>query len=332
MIWVFIFIISFFVLFWSSSRLVKYLMKIAKYLGWREFVVAFFVMAFAGSLPNLFVGINSALHRISELSFGEIVGGNVIDLTLAVALAILIGGRALPVRSKMVQTSTIFTAVIAVLPMVLIIDRDLGRGDGLILLLAFAIYMFWLFSKEERFRKVYGKNGKKKKIGFITFLVKDKPKVLKEFRKFLRTLGKTAIVLVLLMLASLGIVQSAQVFSNVLSVSIPIIGILIVGLANTLPETYFGIVSARKGRTWLILGNLMGSVIVCSTLVLGIVVLISPIQGIDFSPFAIARIFLIVSAVFFLLVVRTDQRITKKEGIVLLLIYIFFLLSEVFFR
>ncbi len=332
MIWIFIFIISFFVLFWSSAKLVKYLMKMAKYLGWREFVVAFFVMAFAGSLPNLFVGINSALHKIPELSFGEIVGGNVIDMTLAVALAILIGGKALPVRSKMVQTSTIFTAVIAVLPLVLILDRDLERGDGLILLLAFAIYMFWLFSKEERFRKVYEKNGKKKKIGFITFLVKDKPKVLKEFKKFLKTLGKTVIALILLMLASLGIVQSVQVFSDVLSVSIPIIGILIVGLANTLPETYFGIISARKGRTWLILGNLMGSVIVCSTLVLGIVVLISPINNIDFSPFAIARIFLVVSAVFFLLVVRTDQRISKKEGIVLLLIYIFFLLSEIFFR
>jgi len=331
MIWITIFILSFLVLFWSGSRLVKYLMSMAKYMGWREFVVAFFVMAFAGSLPNLFVGINSALHGISELSFGEIVGGNVIDMTLAIALAILIGGRALPVRSKMVQTSTIFTAVIAVLPLILIIDSDLGRGDGLILLLAFAIYIFWLFSKEERFRRVY--SFKEKKPTLLNFLAyKNRAKGVREFVKFIKTFFKTIFALMLLLLASFGIVQSVKVFSDTLSVSIPVIGILMVGLVNTLPETYFAIVSARKGRTWLILGNLMGSVIVCSTLVLGIVVLIHPIDNIDFSPFAIARIFLIISAVFFFIVVRTDKKITKKEGVILLLIYIFFLLSEIFFK
>jgi len=307
----------------------------ARYLALKEFVLAFFVMAFAGTLPNLFVGINSALHGIPQLSFGEIVGGNVIDLTLAVGLAILIGNTAIPTRSKMVQTSTIFTAVIAILPLVLILDGNLGRGDGLILLLAFALYIFWLFSKEERFRKVYkgNKNEHKNGMGFIAFLRNRKePKSIKHFKLFLKDLGNIIISLVLLSAASWGVVQSAQIFSDALRISLPIVGILIVGLGNALPETYFAIVSARKRQTWLILGNLMGSVIVSATLVLGIVVLISPIRDIDFSPFAIARIFLIISAVFFLIVVRTDKRITKKEAILLIGIYIFFLLTEIFLK
>ena len=139
-------------------------------------------------------------------------------------------------------------------------------------------------------------------------------------------------LLTLLLIASWGVVQSAQIFADALNVTLPIIGILIIGLGNALPETYFAIVSARKHQTWLILGNLMGSVIVCSTLVLGIVVLISPIKNIDFSPFSIARIFLIISAVFFLIVVRTDQKITKKEGLLLIGIYILFLLTEIFLK
>jgi len=335
MIWLFIFIISCFVLFWSGSKLIKGLIRMARYLALKEFVLAFFVMAFAGTLPNLFVGINSALHGIPQLSFGEIVGGNVIDLTLAVGLAILIGNTAIPTRSKMVQTSTIFTAVIAILPLVLILDGNLGRGDGLILLLAFALYIFWLFSKEERFRKVYkgNKNEHKNGMGFIAFLRNRKePKSIKHFKLFLKDLGNIIISLVLLSAASWGVVQSAQIFSDALRISLPIVGILIVGLGNALPETYFAIVSARKRQTWLILGNLMGSVIVSATLVLGIVVLISPIRDIDFSPFAIARIFLIISAVFFLIVVRTDKRITKKEAILLIGIYIFFLLTEIFLK
>ncbi len=330
MIWILIFLVSFFVLFWSGSRVVKGLMKIAKYLGWREFVVAFFVMAFAGALPNLLVGISSALKGIPELSFGEIVGGNMVDLTLAVGLSLLIGGKAFPVRSKMVQTSTIFTAIAAILPLILILDRNLSRGDGLVLLVAFLLYVFWLFSKEERFRKVYKATSENKKISFLKFLVEKKePKTIKKFKSFLKNIRNTFLHIILLLLSAWGLVQGIQVLSNRLNIGLPILGVLVVGLGNALPETYFAIVSARKGRTWLILGDLMGSVVVCSTLVLGVVALIHPIVDIDFSPFAIARIFLIISAVFFLVAVRTDKKISKKEAFVLILIYLLFLLAEI---
>ena len=107
---------------------------------------------------------------------------------------------------------------------------------------------------------------------------------------------------------------------------------LIVGLGNALPEICFAIASARKGQTWMILGNLMGSVIVLVTLVLGIVALLCPIEipEKDFSPFAIARIFLVISALFFFICVRTDQKITKKEALILVGVYILFVLSEIF--
>ncbi len=342
MVWLYvlIFIISCFLLFWSGSRLVKGLMKMAKFLGWREFVVAFFVMAVAGSAPNLFIGINSALRGIPQLSFGEIVGGNVADLTLAVALAVLIGGSALPVRSRMVQTSTIFTAAIAVLPLILILDGVLGRVDALILLSAFAFYIFWLFSKKERFQRVYVNNKHNKENKKENSAIKHEPRdwktieygIFRQFKNFFKAFGKVIIALLLLLVASEGIVRSAQAFSSALGVTLPVVGILIVGLGNALPETYFAILSARKKRTWMILGNLMGAIIICATFVLGVVALIHPIEITDFSPFAIARVFLIISALFFLVFVRTDRKITKKEAWFLLLIYVTFVVAEVFFH
>jgi len=346
-VYVIIFLVSCFLLFWSGSKLIKGLIKMAKFLSWREFIVAFFVMAIAGSAPNLFIGINSAIHGIPQLSFGEIVGGNVADLTLAIALAILIGGTALPVRSKMVQTSAIFTVVIAILPLVLIWDGVLGRGDGLVLLLVFAFYIVWLFSKEERFRKTYNNRHRENKHREeIKSLIEPKPprwrsiehKIIRQFRGFFKGIRKVIVALLALLVASEGIVRSAQAFSGALSNALgiadalPIVGILIIGLGNALPETYFAIVSARRKQTWMILGDLMGAVIVCATLVLGIVALICPIEIIDFSPFAIARIFLISAAVFFLIAVRTDRKISKKEAVFLLLVYIAFVLAEVFMR
>jgi len=280
-------------------------------------VVAFFVMSIAGAVPNLFVGINSAIQGIPELSFGDIVGGNVIDLTLAVALAILIGGSALPAKSRTVQASAIFTAIIAILPILLVLDGRLGRIDGTVLISAFIFYVIWLFSKEERFEKKYNQRREKKK---------------RRLKEFFKDIGRVFLSLFLLLVAAGGIVWSARAFSQILDISLPVIGILIVGMGNALPEIYFAIASARKKQNWMILGDLMGSVIVCATLVLGLVALIQPIVVLDFSSFAIAGFFLVISAIFFFVIIRTDERISRREGLFLLLIYLLFLVTEILLR
>jgi cation:H+ antiporter len=152
------------------------------------------------------------------------------------------------------------------------------------------------------------------------------------FKGLYKSVKKVVIALILLLVASEGIVRSAGAFSEALGISLPLVGILIVGLGNALPETYFAIISARRKNTFMILGDLMGSVIICSTLVLGIVVLIAPIQIHDFSPFAVARIFLVISALFFFIAVKSDKRITRIEGLLLLLLYISFIIVEVYLK
>lgn len=291
--------------------MVDSLISIARRLKWREFVVGFFIMAIATSAPNLFVGINAALRGIPQLSFGDVVGGNVVDLTLALALAALVA-KGIPAESKMVQTSSLFTILIAFLPLLLSLDGKLGRVDGLILILAFLIYAVWLFATEDRFHKVYRKEQKKQKLWKSIFLL--------------------ILSIILLIIGSQGVVSSSFFFAKALGVPIGMIGILIVGLGNALPEIYFGVVSAKRGESWLVLGDLMGSVINCATLVLGIVVLISPITITDFSPYLIARIFLIISAVFFLIFIKSDKKISRREAYILLGTYIAFLLSEIFLR
>jgi Ca2+/Na+ antiporter len=107
------------------------------------------------------------------------------------------------------------------------------------------------------------------------------------------------------------------------------VGILIVGVGSALPETYFAIIAARRVQTWMTLGNIMGSIIIIGTLVLGVVSIIAPIEIVDFSPYAIARFFLIIAAVFFFSFVRTDRRLVAKEAILLLLMYVIFISIEI---
>jgi len=310
-----VFILSIIILSWLSSRLVATLINIAKYLHWREFIIAFFVMAFAASLPNLFVDVSAALRGMPEISFGDVVGGNLVDLTLVMAIAVLFGKKFLPAESEMVQKSAVFTAAIAVLPILLVWDGRLDRIDGVILLLAFALYTWWLFSKEDRFKKAYRGRPKNTAKGYFSFLF---------------NLVKIVVFLALLLATSYFVINSAQFFSVQLGISLSLVGILIVGLGNCFPETYFSIISARRGENWMVLGDLMGSVIVCATLVLGIIAIISPFQIQDLSPFLITRIFTIVASLLFIVFIRTGKKITKLEGLFFLSIYILFLLVEIF--
>ena len=313
-----LFLFSGLLLLWSANWLVGSVTNIARYLHWREFVIAFFVMAIASSLPNLFVGITSALQGVPELSFGDIVGNSVVDLTLVVALASLLA-RKLEADSPLIQKSALFTLAIALLPLLLILDKELSRGDGVALLLAFAFYSIWLLSKRKEYVATFNHPN--------TTQVQDH---FSHFRLFLRSIGKIVIGIFLLLAAAQGVVAASLFFAKKFQVPLEMVGIIVLGLGSALPETYFTIASARKGNSKIILGNLMGTVIVMATLILGIVALITPIRVPQFSSFAIARFFLLASAFFFFLFLRTGRKISKKEGIFLILLYIAFVLAELF--
>lgn len=311
--YVLIFILSCILLILSSSWLVGALLRIAKFLGWKEFVVGFFIMAVATSFPNLFIGIISAIKKVPELSFGDVMGANIFDLSLVVAVSVFISKMGLSAKSRIVQGSAIFTMAIAILPLILVMDGIISRADGIILIAVFLFYIFWIFSKRERFEKVYDGDT-------ISFGV------------FSRNLGIFLLSVLLLIVAAKGLVESSLFFVESLNIPLSLVGMLIIGIGSSLPEAFFAIQAARKGQDWLLLGDLMGGIIIVATLVLGTVALIYPIKIADFSPYFAARIFLAISAIAFMIFVRTHEKITKKEAVALILIYLVFVASEILLK
>jgi cation:H+ antiporter len=312
--YILVLIVSVLFLILSSGWLVRSLTKIARFLGWREFIFSLFMIAFAANLPNLFVGIGSVIHAVPELSLGEIIGGNIVDLTIAAALAAIISKNGLIVKSRVVQKTAIFTLIVALLPLLLIHDHHLSRFDGIILIFTFIIYIFWIFSKEERFTRTFNEN--EKVIGL--------KEVLKNFFILIGSL-------IFLILAACGVVSSSIFFAETFDLSPILIGILIVGAGNALPETFFGIQAAKKGDDWMVIGALMGAVISAATLILGIVALLYPfyITADDFSLLTVARVFLIIAAISFLFFIKSGHKITRKEGIYLLIIYLLFVIVQI---
>jgi len=201
--------------------------RIAGFLGWREFVVAFFIVALAGSLPNLFVGVTAAFQEIPELSFGDVVGNNLVLLTLGAGLAVLFtkGGEISVKKSRTIQTTAIFTILAVILPLLLILDRELSRIDGILLITLFLFYIFWLFSKQERFTRIYSEE--------------EISSIAKGFKIFVKDSGKVILGIILLILSAWGIIISAQFLTQSLNVPLILIGILITGLGTALVDLFY---------------------------------------------------------------------------------------------
>lgn len=311
-----IFILAGMLLYVAGELLVSGLLRLARFYQIKEFIVAFFVMAFAGTLPNFFVGITSAMQGIPELSFGDVMGNNIVALTLAVALAIfLVPGRKLDIDNETVRYTTFMTAAAALLPLILISDGELSRSDGFVLIMFFGIYVAWLFSRNENFSKLYETDQ-------VVPIKQGRPEALKATMKVVFGLA-------LLAAAAQAIVYAAELIALSFGLPLMVIGVLVVGFGGALPELYFTIITARKGESGMILGNLMGAVISPATLVLGVVAIIEPIQNDNLEFPLIGRLFLALVAVYFLYASYTSKTISTREAYILLAVYALFVAALV---
>jgi len=311
-LYILIFIVSCLLLIKSGTWTVQSLTRIAKSLEWKEFILSFILMAFVTSLPEFFVGISSALHNRPELSFGNIMGSNIINLTLAIAIVVLLAKK-LDCGTKLIQRNSIYTALIAFLPIILMLGDGISRIDGIILLVVLFFYFKYLFQEQTRYREIFVNKFKRNWTEFKLFL--------KDLAMFFGGIG-------LLLLSAEAVVWSILALSSSLNLPLVVVGSLIVALGTNLPEIVFGLKAVAMGRKEMVLGALMGSVVANSTLVLGSTVLISPLHITEYTPYIIGILFTIIACLFFAIVSRTEKKITEKEAIVLLVVYLLFIFSQ----
>ncbi len=315
MLWLYILVLfgACFLLIKSGTWVVKSLIRISQTLQWSEFLVTFFLMALATSLPELFVGLSSAFHKLPQLSFGNIIGANILNLTVGIAIAVLVAGG-LRVESETTRSNSVYAAALSFLPLLLMLDGAVSRVDGIVLLLGLSIYLRKVLSQKERFSKAFIENFRKDRL---------------QFKLFLKDLGTFFGSIFLLIFSAEGVVRTANFLA--LEINLPLIttGIIFVSLGTVLPEIVFGIKAVTLGHKEMVLGNFMGTVVVNSTLILGLVSLISPLIIINISPYLSGILFTFLSALGFVIFSSSDRKITKKEAIILIAIYILFIASQI---
>lgn len=308
-----LFALSGFFLVISGIFLVKSLDKIARFLGISEFSAAFILMAFATSVPELFVGISSAFQGNPQLSMGNIIGANIIDLTLLTGIFILIG-KGIKFKSGKVGKEIYFMfASILLLIVLYLIGNSLSRIDGVILLGLFFFHTYLLIKKRKKYSAKLNnkqKNNKQNRIFPILIFI---------------------VSLIVLFIASKYIVQYSHNLALDLNLPEIFIGIFLISIATTLPELIFGVNAVLLNHEEMSIGDQTGTIFTNTCLILGIVAIIHPIT-VALNPFLISGVFMLISAFIFVAFIKSGKRLDVYEGISLIGLYFFFVILQFLIR
>lgn len=294
---------------WGADALTDGASAIAKKLNISDLVIGLTIVSFGTSAPEFVISLISSLKGSSDIAIGNIVGSNISNTLLIVGLTATI--FPLAVQKSTIKTEIPLSLLAGIVLFFMgsdILLKDgtsniIGRGDGLILLCFFAIFMGYSLN--------LAKNNKNEET--------ETPS------KSMKTIK--AIILLILGLCALifggqFFVDGASNIARSLGVSESVIGLTLVAIGTSLPELATSVVAAFKKSHDMAIGNIVGSNIFNIFAILGISASINPMQttGIttfDYGMLILSGVLLFIFALFF-----GKRKITRIEGILLLIVYI----------
>lgn len=294
-------VVGFVMLVKGADWFVEGASKIADKFGIPQLVIGLTIVAMGTSLPEAAVSISAALKGSAEITIGNVVGSNILNVLIILGLTSV-------VRTVAVQMSTIkyeipFTILVTVLLAVLgLTDNSVARLDGVILWVFFIGYMLYLLKM--------AKNGAP---------MEDVAEA-EENESIWKMLLMVVIGAVLIVAGSNVTVDAATALAQIFGMSERLIGLTIVALGTSLPELVTSVTAAIKGKADIAVGNIVGSNIFNILFVVGTSALITPV--VYGSNFMIDSIVAVAAMVVLLLCVFKKQKLNRIGGVVLLLGYV----------
>ena len=288
-------------LVWSADWFVDGAVGVAHFFGMSTFLIGMVIVGFGTSAPEMVVSVLSALNDTPQLALGNAYGSNIANIALILGVTALI----IPVvvqKQAMSRDIPILIAV-TVLTVFLLIDGNVSRMDGIVLLLAFVAIMAFNILSELRQKR------KRKKSAAADDL--DSEYGSAENVSIVRSSLLLLMGLLLLIVSSRMLVWGAVNVAQALGVSDLLIGLTIVAVGTSLPELASSIAAARRGENDLAVGNVIGSNIFNTLVVVGLASVIAPIQAAD--PEVMSRDVPIMSALTLLLFLMSFPFLKRKR-------------------
>lgn len=317
---IFIFVFSW-LLIKATDILVINLKKLAQSTRLGEFAITSFVLALATSLPELFVGISAAVEGSPNLSLGNVIGSNIADLSLVIGGAAVIGGT-LSVQGIFLRRDVFYAFLAGAAPMLLLFDKSLSRLDGLILLALYGFYTASVLSERSKLI-AEERGGEEKWLKKIIRRLNYGPSTAQ-----LKKIGWIFLGAALLLFSSDMLVRAAIGLALGLNLPLLLIGLFLVAMGTSLPELVFEIKAVREHKPSMVFGDLLGSIVANGTLVIGVTSLINPFKVAAFADYLLATMAYVIVFGLFYLFIRTERKLERWEGGLLLLFFCVFILLE----
>ncbi len=285
-----------------------------------ELLLGVTIVAFGTSLPELIVALTSAQAGSSEIAIGNILGTNVFNTCVILAVIALVK----PVKFKRdtVRKDMYMSVITAFVLLIMMADKilcgatvnELTRTEGLILLVLFGMFVYYTLYDFAGYWKARKEENKEFKLK-----LKDIDSLTKNI--LLMILGITMVFL-----GANWSVGAVEEIAKLVGISETFIAVLVVAIGTSLPEIFTSIAAVKKDKHDIAVGNLIGSNMFNILLVLGLATTIHPIALPMDSLIIDAFTFLAVSVIL-LIHARNgkDHVISKFEGISLLAIYLMYL-------
>lgn len=289
---------GFIILTLGAEALVRGASAIALKLGITPLIIGLTIVAFGTSAPELAVSVKSALAGNSGIALGNVIGSNIANIGLILAITALI--RPIQVQSQIVKRDIPLMIAASLLFWGLLLDGDLSFIDGTILLSLLVAYLgFSYFSS---------KNGSNEE----DFDVAPQNPML----------SIVFIVIGISMLVGGGIlfVDGAVDLAKNFGISELVIGLTIVAIGTSMPELVTSILAALKGQSDIAIGNVVGSNLFNILGILGVTAIVHPVSAAGLQHFDF--LVMLVMAVIILPFSWTGMRIGRREGGILLFSYL----------
>lgn len=310
---IFFIIIGVILVIWGADRLTEGAASLARGLHVPEIVIGLTIVAAGTSAPELFVSLVSALKGTSDLAVGNVIGSNIFNAMLIVGCSAVVAPMA--ISHSTVSKDIPFALIASVLLFLLCFDdmnsphlwgNEISRSDGLILLVAFGVFMIYTFNKAR-------KDGKLNDDDEEDFETEKKPL---DKRMAWKNVLWMVIGLACLIYGSNLFVDAASYVAYRFGVRQSVVGLTIVAGGTSLPELATSVVAARKGQSALAIGNAIGSNVFNILLILGTTAVICPmrIMGINIIDLSM----MIVSMGLLWLFAYTKYTVSRREGFLLI--------------
>lgn len=272
-----------------------------------KMLIGLTIVAFGTSAPEFAVSMSALTNGNTDMVLGNAIGSNILNILLILGIAAVI--KPIKVKDETVKKELPLTLLISTLLVVVFLDIKLAnqlsnqitRSDGIVLLLFFSIFIYYL----------------------VTLALQKRDKVEKPKFKIGQSIFLVIVGLMAIIAGSNMVVNSASSIAKLLGLSERVISLSIIAFGTSLPELVTTIVSSKKGEQDLLVGNIIGSNIFNICIVLGVPVSIyGSITPINFN--VIDLIMLILSALIIYIFSCTKKTVSKTEGVIMLFLFIIY--------